>query len=769
MTEDWFTLQPFEGKQDRKKTDSKLLGKCLLPPYFSEIQQKIFDFSVREDDVWLISFPRTGSTWCQEMIWLIQNNLNFQSAQTIIQQLRAPLIESSVVLFEHVDSVKDDSNRDVPRFSRINLPLDLLPPELENAKTQLEKLFTDPVGFVQELPSPRCIKSHLPIELLPDEIFTKKPKIIYTMREPKDLCISDYFHCQTIHKMNMSFETFCDLFMNGDVPIGSVFNHYQGFWSKKDDLDILILHYEEMKANTRETVKKIATFLGKPLSDEDADAVCEFLSFQNMRANKACNLQVLVDNRQGSNFYEKSGKHFIRKGIVGDYKNYMSLEMIEKFDQWISKNTKGTDLIVSYMHLTIGESRGNAVLARAIYAERFPNRMVPERRFFLKVDRSLRERGQLQVNPGIRVRARPIRDNVEEEKLHNIDEEDPNTNRFTYNRSRIIMVIDTMETVENARLDGILRKYFTNKFRKGYVEVDGVTMPARYRDMQEEIFNWSVSEEDVWICSFPKTGTTWAQEMVWMIMNNLDFKGAEVNLGIRSPFLEVSSLFDFRDLMKEIPGFEPPIFLKDSLQFVKNQSSPVCIKTHLPWNLLPKEIQSGDKTPKIIYTCRDPKDTCYSYYHHSKLMEGYTGNFNDFCKLFLAGKLSFAPYWNNVLHYWNHRNDSNVLFLTYEEMKTDLPSVIRKTAKFLEKDLDEEQIQMLKKHLSFESMKNNPAVNYELVREMYKKYKLINYEGEFMRSGSIGGYKAAMGPELLDQFDRWIKTHTKNTDFNFYV
>ncbi|XP_050306546.1 uncharacterized protein LOC126743487 [Anthonomus grandis grandis] len=78
------------------------------------------------------------------------------------------------------------------------------------------------------------------------------------------------------------------------------------------------------------------------------------------------------------------------------------------------------------MHLTLGESRGNAVLARAIYAERFPNRMVPERRFFLKVDRSLRERGQLQVNPGIRVRARPIRDNVEEEILHNI-EEDPNT------------------------------------------------------------------------------------------------------------------------------------------------------------------------------------------------------------------------------------------------------------------------------------------------------------------------------------------------------
>lgn len=60
-------------------------------------------------------------------------------------------------------------------------------------------------------------------------------------------------------------------------------------------------------------------------------------------------------------------------------------------------------------------------------------------------------------------------------------------------------------TDEN-KLDLILEKKFTNSFRKGYLKVDGITMPLRYEDFQSEIENFIVYDDDVWIFSFPKSG-----------------------------------------------------------------------------------------------------------------------------------------------------------------------------------------------------------------------------------------------------------------------
>lgn len=88
------------------------VGKCLLPPYYEAIAQDILDAEVRKDDVWVLSYPKTGisvfdnallfflyiifvigSTWLQEMVWLIGNNLDFTTAENTLQQIRAPLIE----------------------------------------------------------------------------------------------------------------------------------------------------------------------------------------------------------------------------------------------------------------------------------------------------------------------------------------------------------------------------------------------------------------------------------------------------------------------------------------------------------------------------------------------------------------------------------------------------------------------------------------------------------------------------------------------------
>lgn len=50
-------------------------------------------------------------------------------------------------------------------------------------------------------------------------------------------------------------------------------------------------------------------------------------------------------------------------------------------------------------------------------------------------------------------------------------------------------------------------------------------------------------------------------------------------------------------------------------------------------------------------------------------------------------------------------------------------------------------------------MKNNRAVNYEPVIEINKTHNLIDADGSFMRSGTVGGGKQKMSLEFVKIFD----------------
>ncbi|XP_011875827.1 PREDICTED: sulfotransferase 1C2A-like [Vollenhovia emeryi] len=63
-----------------------------MPPSYVLYAQKIRDMPVYDDDIWIISFPRTGSHWVQEMTWCIGNNFDYEKARTIIMK-RSPTLE----------------------------------------------------------------------------------------------------------------------------------------------------------------------------------------------------------------------------------------------------------------------------------------------------------------------------------------------------------------------------------------------------------------------------------------------------------------------------------------------------------------------------------------------------------------------------------------------------------------------------------------------------------------------------------------------------
>lgn len=164
------------------------------------------------------------------------------------------------------------------------------------------------------------------------------------IRNPKDVCVSYFHHTKVLHDIEIDFQTFCELFLNDAVACGGLFDHYFDFWNRRHENNILVLRYEEMVSDTRGALKRIAEFMQKPLTEEGLTALEEFVSFKNMRANRACNADPLLESINRHEYFKETGIHFIRKGKVGDWKNYMSPEIAARFDEYIEKHTKGTDL-----------------------------------------------------------------------------------------------------------------------------------------------------------------------------------------------------------------------------------------------------------------------------------------------------------------------------------------------------------------------------------------------------------------------------------------
>lgn len=151
-----------------------------------------------------------------------------------------------------------------------------------------------------------------------------------------------------IHKVVGTFEEFCNLFLNDKAVCGSIWSHMLAFWNRRNDPNILFLKYEDMKRDLRNTIYQCADFLGvsDKLNDEEVSRMCDHLNFDKMQRNQAVNLEPIYNPTGEEN--DKNSAKFIRKGQIGDWKNYMTREMSERFDEWIDRHSGDTNLKFEY-------------------------------------------------------------------------------------------------------------------------------------------------------------------------------------------------------------------------------------------------------------------------------------------------------------------------------------------------------------------------------------------------------------------------------------
>uniref|UniRef100_A0A8C0P7X5 Sulfotransferase n=2 Tax=Canis lupus familiaris TaxID=9615 RepID=A0A8C0P7X5_CANLF len=125
----------------------------------------------------------------------------------------------------------------------------------------------------------------------------------------------------------------------GSVCWGSWYDHVKGWWKAKDQHRILYLFYEDLKKNTKHEIQKVAEFIGKNLDDEILDKIVHHTSFDVMKENPMSNYSSVP-----AKIMNHSVSPFMRKGIVGDWKNHFTVAQNERFNEDYKKKMADTNL-----------------------------------------------------------------------------------------------------------------------------------------------------------------------------------------------------------------------------------------------------------------------------------------------------------------------------------------------------------------------------------------------------------------------------------------
>ncbi len=192
----------------------------------------------------------------------------------------------------------------------------------------------------------RIAKSHLPFQLWKENV-EKHPdlKIIQTLRNPKDSIVSFYHHYtadETMGAFNGSFNDFFELYRKKLLGFGDFFEHIAAWYKfNKDRKNSLMVVYEELKKDPKSNIIKIANFLNKDLSEKAVEMIVERSSIESIKSK-------MNKRRRRNTSWRADRSSFIRKGAVGGWREYFSVEQSDYVDRQSEKYLTPLGIKFSY-------------------------------------------------------------------------------------------------------------------------------------------------------------------------------------------------------------------------------------------------------------------------------------------------------------------------------------------------------------------------------------------------------------------------------------
>ena len=191
------------------------------------------------------------------------------------------------------------------------------------------------VKILEDMSSPRLIKTHLRKYFFVQPL-EQKNKIAVVLRNVKDVIVSYYYHYQfqkTCGFAGRDFNEFFELFREKHLVYGDWYDWVLDWWTEKDNPNVCFVFYEDMTENIRKETRKVATFLGKNMTDDQIQFVVDRAGFDAMKKKR-----MVIDED------ETEGKGHFRKGIVGDWRSHFSGEQTQYVDKLTAEKLAGTGL-----------------------------------------------------------------------------------------------------------------------------------------------------------------------------------------------------------------------------------------------------------------------------------------------------------------------------------------------------------------------------------------------------------------------------------------
>lgn len=226
------------------------------------------------DDVFLVSFPKSGNTWTRFLL----ANLRF--------------------------------------------------PDQPATWANIDRLIPDPTGTTKRdldrMPRPRIIKSHDPYD-------PRYPRVIYVVRDPRDVVVSQYHYHRKLKKIgdDSPVETFVRRFLAGETcPHGS-WGQNVVTWvaTMEGDPRFLMLRYEDMVADTPRELRKIVAFLKLNTTEEQIAQAVERSSADRMRK-----LEQAQPDENGLMRGSRKDLSFVRAAGSGGWRKDLPTPMVEKIE-----------------------------------------------------------------------------------------------------------------------------------------------------------------------------------------------------------------------------------------------------------------------------------------------------------------------------------------------------------------------------------------------------------------------------------------------------